>query len=546
MRVRTSLVALALSGASAVAGYACSRPFAPSVGTHARPTGAAPAGVAGERHATLLFFSDAHADLESHPELFWDDAGRTELADAGGYARLAHAARAIRKEADGNTLLIDGGDTFQGSAAATWSRGEVVVAPQRALGVDLGIPGNWEVVYGPQRMKELATATGYPWLAANVVDAKTGALVFAPTAVRSVGGVRFGFVGFTDPDVPVRQSPSFSAGLRFLGPESLAEQVRALRPQVDVVVLVAHLGLARTVDLVEKMPGAFDLVLSGDTHERVKAPIVRGDTTIVEPGAFASMLGRVDVTVVASAKPRFTWQLLELRADRYGEDEDVARVVRAALAPYRARMDAEVARTTTPLERYGVVENSLDDLYVRALKARTGVDVALSNGFRFGHPVAVGPITDGDLMRFFPVDGRLKVGKVSGAQLRAFWESEIEHVFSRDASKLFGGWLPRVAGMRVRFRADAKPGEHVTSIEIGGRALDPAATYTIASCEREGDADDTVCRMKGVAEPRVLDVSAHEVFRDWLREQRSVSAPTDASVVAEELPARVFSQWQRR
>ncbi len=528
-----ALATLALSGAVA----ACARPH---------PAADAVAGSDGVRRATLMFFSDAHADLEAHPELFWDDAGHTELATAGGYARLAQVAREIRADTADRALLIDGGDTFQGSAAATWSRGEVVVAPQRALGVDLGIPGNWEVVYGPPRMKELAAETGYPWLAANVVDAATGAPVFAPTAVREIGGVKFGFVGFTDPDVPARQAPAYSKGLRFLGAESLVEPARALRAQADVVVLVAHLGLARTVGLVETMPGAFDLVLSGDTHERVKAPIVRGDTTIVEPGAFGSFLGRVDVTLAPREKPRFGWQLLELRADRYGEAPDVARVVQGALAPYRARMDAKVCDAATPLERYGVVENSLDALYVRALKERTGADVALSNGFRFGHPLAPGPITDGDLMRFFPIDGRIKVGKVSGAQLRAFWESEIEHVFARDPTRLFGGWLTRVAGMAVRFRADAPPGQHVTSIEIAGKPLDPSATYTVASCEREGDAEDTVCRMKGVREPRTLELSAREVFRDWLHERGEASAPTTSSVVAEDLPAHVYSQWARR
>lgn len=304
-------------------------------------------------------------------------------------------------------------------------------------------------------------------------------------------------------------------------------EVVVLRAEADVVVLVAHVGLARTVSLVEKMPGAFDLVLSGDTHERLFTPIVRGTTTIVEPGSFASFLGRVDVTVAAHGRPRFDWHLLPLRADRYEEAPEVARIVRDALAPYRARTNVEVARTTTSLERYGVVENSLDDLYVRALKERTGADVALSNGFRFGHPLAPGPITEGDLMRFFPVDGRIKVAKITGAQLRAFWESEIEHVFAHDPSRLFGGWLPRIAGAHVRFRADAPPGEHVTSIEVGGKPLDPAATYTIASCEREGDSDDTVCRMKGVRDPRTLEISAHQVFSDWLRAQKEVAAPTE-------------------
>lgn len=530
-----SLVALV---AAALTAAACAAPL-PGV------TSASAARV--DRRATLLFFSDAHADLEPHPELFWKDDGTTEIATAGGYARLAHAVRAIRGETSGRALLIDGGDTFQGSAAATWSRGEAIVAPQRALGVDLAIPGNWEVVHGPARMIELARETGYPWLAANIVDATSSKLVFAPTAVREVGGVRIGFVGFTDPDVPTRQSPAFSAGLRFIGTESIAPYVRVLREQehVDVVVLVTHLGLARSVALAGEVPGV-DLILSGDTHERVHAPIIEKGVWVVEPGAFGSFLGRLDVHLGAGGRPVFSWELLELRADRYPEDPDVAAVVAASLAPYRARMDRVIGTAGTPLERYGVVENTFDGIFVRALREKTGADVALSNGFRFGHPVAPGPITEGDLMRLYPVNGPIKVGKVSGAQLRAFWESEIEHVFSRDAEKQFGGWLPRVAGMTVRFRADAPPGHHVTAMTVGGKPLEDTTTYTLASCEREGDTPDAVCRMRGVEETRVLDLDVYGVLHAYFAEHGPVGASALGAVSAEDLPSRVFSQYLRR
>lgn len=497
-----------------------------------------------ERHATIMFFADAHADLESHPELFVKSDGSRETVPAGGYARIAHAARAIRAASPG-ALLVDGGDTFQGSAAATWSRGEAVVAPQRALGVDLAIPGNWEVVYGPARMIELARATGYPWLATNVLDDATRKLVFAPSAVREVNGVRIGFVGFTDPDVPTRQSPSFSAGLRFLGAESIQPAVSALRDRVDVIVLVTHVGLAKSVALAEKVHDV-DVVLSADTHERVETPIVRGSTIVVEPGSFASFLGRLDVTVTPGARPRFAWQLVPLRADRVPEDADVKQVVDASLAPYRSRMNVVLGHTDAALERYGVVENSVDAVMVRALKERTGADIALSNGFRFGHPVEPGPITEADLLRLYPVDGRVKLGKVTGKQLRAFWESEIEHVFSADPDKQFGGWLPRVAGMDVRFRANAPAGHHVLELDVGGKPLENDRTYTLASCEREGDADDTVCRMRGVREAEVLDLDVHSVLRAYLAAHDPITAPRLDDVVAADLPDHLFSQWARR
>ncbi len=498
----------------------------------------------GERRATIMFFSDAHADLEPHPEQFPRADGTIEVASAGGYARLSHVVRSIRKESPG-ALLVDGGDTFQGSAAATWSRGEAVLAPQKALGVDLAVPGNWEVVYGPPQMESLAKGTGYPWLATNVVDEATGKLVFPPTLEREVSGVRFGFVGFTDPDVPLRQAPSYSKGLRFLGVESIKPHIDALRGRVDVVILVTHLGLARSVAVAETVPG-IDIVLSGDTHERIYEPIVRKDTIIVEPGAFASFLGRLDVQLVAGSRPKLSWKLLELRADRYSEDPDVAKVVAESLAPHREKMEAVIGHAATSLERYGVLENSVDSIMVQALKERTGADIALSNGFRFGHPVVAGPITESDLFRLYPVNGLVKVGKVTGAQLRAFWESEIDHVFPQDPTKLFGGWLPRVAGMNVRFRADAPLGKHVLSLEVNGKPVEDATVYSVASCVREGDAPDTMCRIKHATDANALDIDVHSVLREWLAAHDPVSAPKLGHIVAEDLPAHVFSQWARR
>ncbi len=544
MLKRVAMQALRLAKQTALAGIAALLVLGactPSPSPAAPPTTSS---AQGEHNATIMFFADAHADLLAHPEQFPRPDGTVELAQAGGYARLAHVARAIRKESPG-ALLVDGGDTFQGSAAASWSHGESVVAPQRALGVDLAVPGNWEVVYGPPQMVSLAKATGYPWLATNVVDKATGKLVFPPTLEREVAGVRFGFVGLTDPDVPTRQSPAYSEGLQFLGAESIGPYVQALRSRVDVVVLLTHIGLARSVSLAETVPG-IDVVLSADTHERVREPIVRKNTIIVEPGAFASFLGRLDVRVTRGQRPTFTWKLLELRADRYPEDADVAAIVDESLAPYRAKASRVIGHAATSLERYGVLENTVDSVMVRALKERTGADIALSNGFRFGHPVAAGPITEADLFRLYPVNGPVKLGKVTGAQLQAFWESEIDHVFPRDPNALFGGWLPRVAGMKVVFRADAPLGHHVVSLDVNGKPLDPNATYTLASCEREGDAPDTMCRMKHVADAKAMSLDVHTMLRDWLGAHDPVSAPPLGNVVATDLPPHVFSQWERR
>ncbi len=500
---------------------------------------------AAPRQATLLFIADVHAQLETHPELLWKD-GATKTIAAGGYARLASAARAVRREVDGRALLIDGGDTFQGAAAAAWTRGDAVLGPQRALGVDLGIPGNWEVIYGAARMKELAAASGYPWLATNVVDAETQALVFAPTALRELGGIRVGFVGFTDPDVPIRQSPAYSKGLRYLGEETLAPAITALRDRdhAEIVVLITHVGLGRSVALAERVKG-IDVVLSADSHERVETAIEKNGVLIVEPGSFGSFLGRLDVSLAPGERPRFTWRLIPVSADAYPEAPDVKAAVDVALAPLRDRLSHPIGRAAAPLERYGIVESTADDVLTAAVKAGTHVDIALSNGFRFGTPITPGPITEADLWSLYPVASNVKTGTVTGKQLRAFWESELDHVFADDPRRLFGGWLPRVNGMSVTFRAFGANGHRVDRITVGGAPLDDARTYTIGACEREGDPEDVLCRMHGVADVRRLDMTNHDLVRAYLASapEGGVGGPLIGNVRATDLGPTVFSQF---
>lgn len=172
--------------------------------------------------------------------------------------------------------------------------------------------------------------------------------------------------------------------------------------------------------------------------------------------------------------------------------------------------------------------------------------LALSNGFRFGHPLLPGPITARDLWMLFPVTTRLRRGTVTGQQLRAFWEDEIDHVFADDPKRLFGGWMPRVSGMTVRFRTDRPRGQRVLSLEVNGEPLDDARRYSIAACEREGDRDDALCRIRGVADPRTLELDVHDAVRAYLARHKTIREVRGGRVIAEDLPARVLSQFERR
>jgi len=495
------------------------------------------------KRITLAYIADLHAQLEQHPELFWHE-GKEEIAVAGGVARIARAMELLRKERPGSVLFMDAGDTFQGSAPANWSKGAVMVPAMNALGLDLAIPGNWEVVYGAAALRKNTAALHYPTVAANILDADTGKPMFPLYVIRNVNGVRVGVIGFTDPDVPRRQPPSYSKGLRFEGEEVLQPLIDQLRPKVDVLVLLTHIGLPKSVFMAERLKGV-DVLLSGDTHERTYEPIVRGNTWIVEPGSFGSFLGRLDLTVAHGRVTDRKWQLIELRADRFDEDPHVKQIVEAGLAPYRERIDKIIGQTEVPLMRYEVAETSLDMVLTDALREAGGTQIALSNGFRFSGPIVPGPIRESDLWNAYPIVGMVKVGKVTGKQLREFWERETEHVYASDPSQLFGGWLPRPSGMTVKFAAHAPSGHRVKEIRVNGELVRDNEVYSVASCDREGDPPDTICRIPHAQGVHVLDFDEHEAVRRFLLKHSPIAAAEVAPgrVVAEDLPAKVRSQY---
>jgi 2',3'-cyclic-nucleotide 2'-phosphodiesterase (5'-nucleotidase family) len=493
-------------------------------------------------HFTLLHVADLHGQLEEHPELFWNDAGeRVEIA--GGFARVAEAIAHEREQAEGEVIAVDGGDTIQGSGAAALTKGEAMVEPLRALGLDLAIPGNWEVAYGPAIMKERMDALSYPVIAENIRDRSTGERVFEPTKVFERDGVKVGFIGFTDPDVPVRQPPAYSRGLAYDDASSLNERARELRDEqgADVVVLVSHLGLSKAVQLTQSLEGV-DFHLSGDTHERTYEPIQVGDAWVVEPGAFGSFLGRLRFEVQDGEIVSRNWELLELTESNYGKSAEVEQLVERELAPLREELETVVGHTHDRLERYRVVDTSLDRLLADALRAQTGTDIAISNGFRFGTPVLPGPIREKDLWGFYPIVTRLKTGKVTGEQLRAFWERELENVFADNPSEQFGGWVPRPSGMTVRFKADAPFGERVQSIAVNGERLDDERVYSITACEREGDEFSTLCRIPNATDVEVKTMDAHDAVRSFLAAQEEVVTPDERRVEAVDLPEVLRSQ----
>ena len=205
-------------------------------------------------------------------------------------------------------------------------------------------------------------------------------------------------------------------------------------------------------------------------------------------------------------------------------------------------MRQRLCEVTKPVLRYDVFETNADNIISDAIKHSAGADIGFTNGFRFAPPIVPGELTQADLWNLLPLDTRMKKGWVTGEQLRAYLERELELVFSRDPWKLSGGWGPRASGMEMRFEAKAAAGKRLRSVSVNGEELQAAKKYTIAGCEREGEPLDFICRLRGAMDVEYLKPTVHEAAENYLLSQKVLSPTREKRSRAIDLPDTAFSQ----
>jgi sulfur-oxidizing protein SoxB len=484
--------------------------------------------IAGSGQITILQTTDVHCQLHAHDELFWENNELT-FRKAGGYPHMATALKKLKEKNPENTITLDTGDMFQGSMLSVKTTGQAFVPLLNAMDYDLYLPGNWEVVYYKKNMQKLLGGLLAPKICANMYhdlgDGKKGELIFQPYQIMHRMGVKIGFLGYTDPLVPLRQSPMYSKGIVYTKPEdNLKEYVTLLREQeqCDFVIILSHLGLSQQIALGNNPDcQGVDYIFGADTHERIRKPIQAEYTKIVEPGAFGSFVGKLDIQVKDGKVVGSTYELVEVDPIKYPADAEIKTLVQDLEKPYKEEINKVLGYSTVPLYRNFVVENTIDTMIVDALKWKVNADVVLSNGFRFCPPRVPGKdgkvaITEGYLFDMLPVDSTIRTAKASGQQILDWLEKEMQNVFAQDASKRFGGWLIRFKGMQVEFKAFDRVGERVKKVTIAGAALDKNRMYTLCACERDGDPEDMLCRMKGVKEPSNTAYTLHTMMKEYL------------------------------
>jgi sulfur-oxidizing protein SoxB len=416
----------------------------------------------------------------------------------GGYAHLATLVKRIRAERSGRTLLLDGGDTLQGSATALWSRGEDMVRVSNQLGVDVAT-GHWEFTHGIERVKELfgdregrGIFTG-DFVAHNVTVAGWGDPVFRPYTIREAGGVRVGVIGQAFPYTPVshprRFVPELTFGIRDDGVQALVRELREDK-KVDLVVLLSHNGAAVDLKLATRVQG-LDVVLGGHTHDALPQPVLVGRTLVVNSGSHGKFLSRLDLDVQRRRIGAYRYRLIPILAQDLPEDPDMAKTIDEIRRPHEARLGERLAVSESLLYRRGNFNGPFDEVILDALLRRADAQIAFSPGFRWGLTIVPGQeITFEDVYAHTAVTyPNTWVREMAGSEIHQIMEDVADNLFHPDPYYRQGGDMVRLGGLTYAIDPSRRAGRRILDIRVAGRPLDPTRHYKATGWASLGEAE---------------------------------------------------------
>ncbi|MCP4184328.1 MAG: hypothetical protein GY761_13615 [Hyphomicrobiales bacterium] len=503
---------------------------------------------------SIIHLNDLHANLVSHNEMVRYEQGNVVLETRGGIARIKTVIDQIRDDAQ-HSLLLNVGDTYHGGVEATYTHGNAIVEAVNALGIDVGVPGNWDFAYGPGVARE-RYGNGVPWfmkwrmeisdihrpnfpnLAANVTYTKpfwnSGAPFLPATMIKTFGGIKIGIIGITSDIVPkmhkmLGEGFKFTSGMTAYLKLITDHSSNLKRQGVNAVVVMSELGIHKDYRLANNLDrGVVDIFFSAHTHELTYKPLEsKSGALVVEAGSDA-YLGHMDLTFEGGMLTDRHWKIYHITED-IQEDPELSRLVAIARAPfvemkkpiklpnpfheYHLRQPITKILNTVngQIDRTNVLESTFNNAFSDLLRKRGRTDIALAPGFRFdqpiasqrivmeGNPVISGPITIEDVYRFFPIIQKIAVGNTTGARLRQQLEKNFTDVFSVDVFRQWGGWVPGISGLELEVDLSHTDGDRIISMKLSGKndQISPDTVISLTGCTRPGEDNDVLCAFSG-------------------------------------------------
>ena len=435
----------------------------------------------------------------------------------GGFAHLATLVKQVRASRPG-ALLLDGGDTWQGSATALWTHGQDMVDACLALGVDL-MTGHWEMTLGDKRVKEIVEKDfkgKVEFLAQNITTTDFGDAVFAPFAIREVNGVPVAVIGQAFPYTPIANPrwlvPEWSFGIQ---EENMQKTVDAARAKgAKVVVLLSHNGMDVDLKMASRVRG-IDAILGGHTHDGVPAPVLvanpGGKTLVTNAGSNGKFLGVLDFDVRGGRIQGVRYKLMPVFAKLLAADPAMAALITKVRAPYESKLREKLATTEGLLYRRGNFNGSFDQLIVDALMDVKGADIAFSPGFRWGTSLLPGSTIEMEHLmdQTATTYSHATLNTLTGATIKTIMEDVADNLFNPDPYYQQGGDMVRVGGMTYAIEPNAKMGSRIQDMRLAGQPIEADKTYKVAGWAPVAE---------GAKGEMVWDVVA-----PWLRDKKTIA-----------------------
>ena len=438
----------------------------------------------------------------------------------GGLDRIAHIIKRVRAERPDNTLLLDGGDTWQGSYVSNKTLGGDMVELMNLLQPD-AMTAHWEFTYGADRVQEIVDGLPFAFLGSNIFNAEWDEPAYEHTAFFEKGGVKVAVVGQAFPYLPIANPkwmfPELSFGIR---EETLQANVEAARAEgAELVVLLSHNGFDVDRKLASRVRG-IDVILTGHTHDAIPEPVMVGKTMLIASGSNGKFLTRLDLDVSGGEVKGFRHRLIPVFSDVISSDAEMAAKIDEVRQPHEAELQRVLGKTDSLLYRRGNFNGTFDDMICDALMEVRDADIALSPGFRWGTSLLPGQdITVEDLFNAtamtYPAAYR---SEMSGETIHDIMEDVADNLFNADPYYQQGGDMVRVGGMGYTIDVGKPMGSRISDMTVlkTGEAIDPAKTYVVAGWASVNE---------GTEGPPIWDV-----VEEYVKAKGTVSVPENRSV----------------